>query len=214
MSALGRLDTERQFGDIILKTGAPTARVVGRLLQPGRLRARRRPGRAGRPELRPDQPPRTASRPRAWLSFCFPAPTRSTVADAIKQRMKELKSRFPPGLEYDYLLRHHAVHPAVDRGGAQHAGDRGPAGGRGRAVLPPGLEGHDPAHDRRARLPGRHVRRHGGAGLQPEQPDAVRAGAGHRHRRGRRHHGAGKHRAADRRPAWTRARPRSRPWTS
>ena len=32
-------------------------------------------------------------------------------------------------------------------------------------------------------------------GLHAEQPDAVRAGAGHRHRRGRRHRGAGEHRA-------------------
>ena len=32
-------------------------------------------------------------------------------------------------------------------------------------------------------------------GFTPEQPDAVRAGAGHRHRRGRRHRRAGEHRA-------------------
>ncbi len=41
------------------------------------------------------------------------------------------------------------------------------------------------------------------AGLQPEQHLAVRPGPGHRHRRGRRHRGAGKHRAHDG------ARPRS-----
>ena len=34
-------------------------------------------------------------------------------------------------------------------------------------------------------------------GLHPEQPDAVRAGAGHRHRGRRRHRRAGEHRAAD-----------------
>ena len=46
------------------------------------------------------------------------------------------------------------------------------------AMIPP---------DRRAGVARRHLRRHGRAGLQPEQPDAVRPGAGHRHRRRRRH---------------------------
>ncbi len=203
MSALGRLDTERQFGDIILKTGAPssskTNSSAGSTSGPSSPVVYVRD--VARVELGAQTYDQTATadgKPSAGMAvFLLPGANALEVADAIKQRMKELKSRFPPGLEYDYLLRHHAVHPAVRRGSGQHAPDRGPAGGRGRAVLPAGLEGHDPAHDRRARLPGRHVRRHGGPGLQPEQPDPVRAGAGHRHRRGRRHHGAGKHRAPD-----------------
>ena len=74
MSALGRLDTEKQFGDIILKTGNTVRTSPIR----GRLRARRRPGRAGRPELRPNQHSSTANRPRDWRSFCSRVPTRST----------------------------------------------------------------------------------------------------------------------------------------
>jgi multidrug efflux pump len=34
--------------------------------------------------------------------FLLPGANALAVADAIKQRMKELKSRFPPGLEYDF----------------------------------------------------------------------------------------------------------------
>ena len=78
MSALGRLDTERQFGDIILKTGAPTRRSPARAGPPARWSTfATSPGSswAPRPTTRP--PRRTASRPRAWRSFCFPAPTRS-----------------------------------------------------------------------------------------------------------------------------------------
>ena len=82
MSALGRLDTERQFGDIILKTGAPNASQGDSASSSAGPPARwstfaTSPGSswAPRPTTRPT--PRTASRPRAWLSFCFPAPTRS-----------------------------------------------------------------------------------------------------------------------------------------
>jgi multidrug efflux pump len=34
--------------------------------------------------------------------YLLPGANALEVADAIKQRMKELKSRFPPGLDYDY----------------------------------------------------------------------------------------------------------------
>ena len=95
-------------------------------------------------------------------------------------------------------LRHDAVHPRVGQRGLQHPPRRGDPGGHRRAGLPPGLEGDDPADDRRPRLLDRHVRDHGRAGLQPEQPDAVRPGAGDRDRGRRRHRGAGEHRAADR----------------
>ena len=122
MSALGRLDTERQFGDIILKTGAPSgdADSQGGALQPGGLRPRRRPGRAGRPELRPD---RHRGRPavRGLAVFLLPGANALDVADAVKQQMEELKSRFPAGPRIRHRLRHHAVHPAIGRGGVQHA---------------------------------------------------------------------------------------------
>ena len=59
-------------------------------------------------------------------------------------------------------LRHDAVRQAVDRGSLQDPVRGRDPGGHRRAVLPAGLEGDDPADDRRAGLAGRHVRRHGG----------------------------------------------------
>ena len=71
---------------------------------------------------------------------------------------------------------------------------------------------HHPA-DRRAGGDHRHVRRHGGAGLQPEQPDAVRPGAGDRHRGRRRHRGGRERRAPDRARAVAARGRRSRRWS-
>jgi multidrug efflux pump len=99
MSALGRLDTERQFGDIILKTGAPNdsggpsspvvyVRDVARVELGAQNYDITNTG---------DGQPSTS-----MAVFLLPGANALAVADAIKQRMKELKSRFPPGLEYDF----------------------------------------------------------------------------------------------------------------
>ena len=63
--------------------------------------------------------------------------------------------------------------------------------GRGLVVdrrdpVPADLAGGDHPDRRHPGLADRHLRGHGGAGLQPEQPLPVRPGAGHRHRRRRR----------------------------
>ena len=99
MSALGRLDTERQFGDIILKTGAandsggPSSPVVY-----VRDVARVELGAQNYDITNTgDGQPSTS-----MAVFLLPGANALAVADAIKQRMKELKSRFPPGLEYDF----------------------------------------------------------------------------------------------------------------
>jgi multidrug efflux pump len=98
MSALGRLDTEKQFGNIILKTGAPgvssgTSSPVVYLRDVARV------------ELGAQTYDLTASadgQPSAAMGvFLLPGANALEVADAVKQRMKELKPRFPPGLEYD-----------------------------------------------------------------------------------------------------------------
>jgi multidrug efflux pump len=108
LSALGRLDTERQFGDIILKTGAPstsqddssTAGAGGPSSPVVYVRD------VARVELGAQSYDQTATadgRPSTSMAvFLLPGANALEVADAIKQRMKELKSRFPPGLEYDF----------------------------------------------------------------------------------------------------------------
>jgi multidrug efflux pump len=108
MSALGRLDTEKQFGDIILKTGPPSS------LQ-GDPSATSSTGLSSpvvyvrdvaRVELGAQNYDITntgdGQASPSLAVFLLPGANALAVADAIKQRMTELKSRFPPGLEYDY----------------------------------------------------------------------------------------------------------------
>jgi multidrug efflux pump len=99
MSALGRLDTEKQFGDIILKTGAPNQSASGASSPVVYVRD------VARVELGAQTYDQTATadgKPSAGMAvFLLPGANALEVADAVKQRMKELKNRFPPGLEYD-----------------------------------------------------------------------------------------------------------------
>src|SRR5579862_7977396 len=100
MSALGRLDTERQFGDIILKTGAPSTLSGGPSSPVVYVRdvARVQLGAQSYDITNTgDGQPSTS-----MAMFLLPGANALEVADNIKKRMKELKSRFPPGLEYDY----------------------------------------------------------------------------------------------------------------
>jgi multidrug efflux pump len=107
MSALGRLDTERQFGDIILKTGAangPQSNAASSSGGPSSPVVYVRD--VARVELGAQTYDQTATangQPSTNMAvFLLPGANALGVADAIKQRMKELKSRFPPGLEYDF----------------------------------------------------------------------------------------------------------------
>ena len=95
-------------------------------------------------------------------------------------------------------LRHDALYPRVGQRGLQYPARRGDLSRHRRPGVLARLEGHDPADDRCAGLPDRHVRGDGGDGLQPEQPDPLRAGTRHWHRGRRRHRRAGKHRTLDR----------------
>ena len=108
ISALGRLDTERQFGDIILKTGAPGSlqgdSSAGSAVGPSSPVVYVRD--VARVELGAQNYDITNTgdgQPSTSMAmFLLPGANALEVADNIKQRMKELKSRFPPGLEYDY----------------------------------------------------------------------------------------------------------------
>jgi multidrug efflux pump len=107
MSALGRLDTERQFGDIILKTGAPSGSGGDSVTSsPGPSSPVVYVRDVGRVQLGAQNYDITNTgdgQPSTSMAvFLLPGANALAVGDAIKQRMKELKSRFPPGLEYDY----------------------------------------------------------------------------------------------------------------
>ncbi|MGO9111725.1 MAG: efflux RND transporter permease subunit [Thermoguttaceae bacterium] len=99
ISAVGRLDTERQFGDIILKTGDSNSSQGGPSSPVVYVRD------VARVELGSQTYDQTATvdgQPSAGMGvFLLPGANALEVADAVKQRMKELKSRFPPGLEYE-----------------------------------------------------------------------------------------------------------------
>ena len=103
MSAQGRLDTERQFGEIILKTGAPgdSASSSGGASAP--VVYVRDVARVELGAQTYDQTSTADGQPSANMAvFLLPGANALEVADTIKQRMKQLKSRFPPGLEYDF----------------------------------------------------------------------------------------------------------------
>jgi multidrug efflux pump len=107
MSAQGRLDTERQFGDIILKTGAPSGSGGDSTTSsPGPSSPVVYVRDVARVELGAQNYDITNTgdgQPSTSMAvFLLPGANALAVGDAIKQRMKELKSRFPPGLEYDY----------------------------------------------------------------------------------------------------------------
>jgi multidrug efflux pump len=107
MSALGRLDTERQFGDIILKTGAGNGSPGDSTSSAGGPSAPviyvRDVARVELGAQTYDQTATADGQPSTNMAvFLLPGANALEVADAIKQRMKELKPRFPPGLEYDF----------------------------------------------------------------------------------------------------------------
>jgi len=101
MSALGRLESVEQFGNIIIKTGqgnplqgSPSAQVV-------RVRD------VARIELAAqnyDISSRLDGQPSAGMGiFPLPGSNALDVANAIKKKMEELKTSFPPGLDYRIL---------------------------------------------------------------------------------------------------------------
>ena len=90
MSTLGRLADPEQFADIILKTDAD-----GRIV---RL-TRRRPDRAGRQGY--DQTCTLDGKPSVALSiYQRPGSNALETAELVRDKMEELKARFPDGLDY------------------------------------------------------------------------------------------------------------------
>ncbi len=97
MDALGRLNTERQFGDIILKAGqAGNAGNPSSAIVHVRDVAKVEMGAQSY-----DQFCRLDGEPSAIIAvFTLPGANALDVANRVKARMEELKARFPPGLDY------------------------------------------------------------------------------------------------------------------
>jgi multidrug efflux pump len=126
MNALGRLETEQQFGDIIVKTGDVSATdQSGAATAAGQGSTGQATSRSSQATMETVYPVATpvvrvrdvakielsalnydiASRldgqPSAGLGvFQLPGSNALGVADAVRQRMEELRNRFPPGLDY------------------------------------------------------------------------------------------------------------------
>jgi hydrophobe/amphiphile efflux-1 (HAE1) family protein len=110
MTAQGRLETTRQFGDIIVKSGAaanPATPPPAGQTVPGTEPATtpvvrvRDVARVELAALSYDVSSRLDGQPSAGLGiFQLPGSNALDVADAVRKRMRDLKGRFPPGLEY------------------------------------------------------------------------------------------------------------------
>ena len=177
LDTLGRLSTPEQFGDIVVKKDD-----AGRMVRIKDI---------GRVELNAksqDVNNRFDGRPTVGLAvFMLPDANALETGDLVKAKMKEMSKEFPEGVTYEVgydttpfiresvnevfkTLRDAVILVAIVVLiflQSWRIGDHSAGGGAGRHY--------------------RHVRRDGGRRFQLEQPDAVRPGAGHRHRGRRRH---------------------------
>ena len=176
IETLGRLEDVRQFENIIVKTD-PDGRIT-------RVRDVARVELGAQDYLRNAYlDDRTAT---ALGIFQLPGSNALATADEVKRTMEELRRGFPPGPRLRHHLQPDRVHPAVGRRGGQDHLRGGGAGRHRRDPVPADLARGDHPDRGDPGLADRHLRRHVGAGLQPQQPVAVRAGARDRHRRRRR----------------------------
>ena len=95
--------------------------------------------------------------------YQLPGTNALDVADRVRAEDGRAQDPLSGRTGLRHRLRHDPVHPRVGLRSLQDAARRGDLGRHRRARVPAGLEGHDPADDRRARLVDRHVRGHGGA---------------------------------------------------
>ena len=110
-------------------------------------------------------------------------------ARALEQRARQdgaAQARLPAGHGLQHRLRPDALRADVDREGDRDAVRGGRAGRAGRHHLPADLARLDHPAARRAGVDRRHVRLPAPARLLDQHADAVRPGAGDRHRRRRR----------------------------
>ena len=149
VNAQGRLQSEEEFGDIIVKTGADGE--VTRLRDVARIEL----GAADYAlrsllDNKPAVGDRRSSRRRAR--------TRSRSPTTCARTMAELKKNMPEGVDYEIVYDPTAVRARLDRGGGAHAarGDR--AGRAGRDPVPADLARLDHPAARGAGVDRRHLR--------------------------------------------------------
>ena len=135
------------------------------------------------------------------------------ATQGIKDTMAEMAKSFPKGLEYR-IIYNPTEFIEVSINEALHHDPRGHGPRRaGRAAVPQDLARDDHSARRHPRLADRHLRRHAGVRLLAQHADAVRAGAGGRHRGRRRHRRGRERRAQAEGGPDARSRRRTSPWT-
>ena len=171
ITALGRLSNSEQFEDMILKTD-PQGGVV--------RHARRGQGRAGRPGLRPGL---HARRPAVGGPLGLSAPRVQRAGDrgARQEQDEGAEGALPRRAGLLDRLRYDPVHHRVGGRGVQDPARRRDPGRVRGALVPAKLAiGADPPGCGAGGDRG-HFRGDGRARFLAQQPDALRAGAGHRH---------------------------------
>ena len=190
VNAQGRLQSEEEFGDIIVKSeGSAVTRLrdIARIeLGASRLRAAlaaRQQAGGG------DRRVRRARRQRAAdLGQRAPHHGRHQEGDARRRRLRD-------------RLRPHAVRARLDQGGGQDLAGSDRARRAGGDPVPADLARLDHSAGGGAGVDRRHLLAALPARLLDQRAQPVRAGARHRHRGGRRHRGGGERGAQHRRRA-------------
>ena len=130
--------------------------------------------------------------------FQRPGSNALAAAELVKQEMEVGVEVLPQGPRIQGHLQPDRIHRPVDRRGRQDPVRSDPAGRAGDHRLPPALAGGGGPGDRHPRVADRHLRGAADGRLFAQQPVAVRAGAGDRHRGRRRHRGGRECRAQSR----------------
>ncbi len=172
VSTQGRLADEKEFGEIVIKTGADG--------QVTRVRDVARVELAARDYTVNSQ---LGGKPATAIGiFQLPGSNALETSDAVRAKMDELKKRFPAGLDYKIVIRPHDLGARVDPRSAEDAlrSDR-PRRARG-ARLSPNLARVDHSADCDSGLAHRHFRGHVGVWLFDQQYLALRPRARDRHR--------------------------------
>ena len=178
VQTLGRLTSPEEFGDIVVAPSR-TARWCGCATSPASSSARRTTRST----------PISTTRPRR-RSVIFQRPGLERARHRrrrSRRRWSELQKDFPPGVAYTVVYNPTEFIQASVDAVIQTLFEAVRAGRDRRHPVPADLAGRDHSDRRHPGVADRHVRRHGGGRHLVQHAVAVRAGAGDRHRRRRRH---------------------------
>ncbi len=185
INAQGRLHTEEEFGNIILKTAQDGSLV--RLRDVARIEMG-----SGSYALRSQLNNKDAV---GIGIFQSPGANAIDLSNAVRAKNGRAGHPLPGRYAMGGAVRPDGFRPRLHpRGGADAAGG-GSAGGAGSDPVPADLARVDYPADRGAGIGGGYLQHSLSAGLLAEYPEPVRAGTGYRYRGGRRHRGGGERRA-------------------